>query len=393
MSTGIETEIVIPELTKSQVKDIFQALDIQLNTMILFTILHRSVGGKLVVHWFISSASLGLAPLICNHTQFKEKVVYIIWCCWTVWGQSWHVVLVPTICTILGIATLLWCTILIIYRILKISGIATVIRSYRRAIEVIVDSTSLYSIILVILMVFKGIVPTILVRRFILAYNVGPRGRPGGGGHVKQEMMQMFELLSLPSACTGRYSVKWHSEINSDSDGPRVPLKMSSHGESFRTPSPAIATTRMAWVRDMKLSLWCNNELSIMQDKPQTWREYAQFTVLEAGVFRLTLVPDTDTIGVAWTIVTLHGMAESSVEDLDICCIGRTLKNHAVTRYGPPKATSLPHLIKHPTTTTGVAICEVPPSDPAAFDAWTIALFLWNVNTSYHHPEWLYAHK
>ncbi|KAK0234049.1 hypothetical protein IW262DRAFT_1242386, partial [Armillaria fumosa] len=148
-----------------------------------------------------------------------------IWRCWTVWGQSWRVVLVPTVCTTLGVgkvvilyynfsqpwdsdphgsasilyalesvnwavlysslimATMLWCTILIVYRILKVSGIATGIRLYRRMIEIMVDSAALYSAVIIVLLVFevhnenagnyltsisvgmRGIVPTILVGR------------------------------------------------------------------------------------------------------------------------------------------------------------------------------------------------------------------------------------
>lgn len=54
----------------------------------------------------------------------------------------------------LVLATLLWCTILIIYRILRVSGVATGICLYHRAIEVIVDSASLYSVLMVVLLVF-----------------------------------------------------------------------------------------------------------------------------------------------------------------------------------------------------------------------------------------------
>ncbi|KAK0434068.1 hypothetical protein EV421DRAFT_1841376 [Armillaria borealis] len=68
-------------------------------------------------------------------------------------------------------------------------------------------------------------------------------------------------------------------------------------------------------------------------------------------------------------------------------------ENHAAKGYGPPEATSLPHLIEHPTAPTRGTIREVPPSDPAAFDAWIVALFLQNVDISYQHPEWLYACK
>ncbi|PBK62404.1 hypothetical protein ARMSODRAFT_964112 [Armillaria solidipes] len=89
----------------------------------------------------------------------------------------------------------------------------------------------------------------------------------------------------------------------------------------------------------------------------------------------------------------MTGNAVTSAEDLDIRYIGGTLENYAATGYGPLEATSLPHLIEHPTAPTRGTIREVPPSDPAAFDAWIVALFLRNVETSYQHPEWLYARK
>ncbi|KAK0433283.1 hypothetical protein EV421DRAFT_1718769, partial [Armillaria borealis] len=146
-----------------------------------------------------------------------------IWRCWIVWGRSWRIVLIPIVCTTLAavsrgivayydtfgpaesksprvlflenivswsvlyssliLATLLWCTILIIYRIWRVGGAAGRIHVYQRVIEMLVESASLYSAVLVVLMVFearnelaggypedlasaiRGIAPTILVGR------------------------------------------------------------------------------------------------------------------------------------------------------------------------------------------------------------------------------------
>ncbi|KAK0471619.1 hypothetical protein IW261DRAFT_1425054 [Armillaria novae-zelandiae] len=99
-----------------------------------------------------------------------------------------------------------------------------------------------------------------------------------------------------------------------------------------------------------------------------------------------------DTIGVAGEIEILRGMTASSVEDLDIGYIGRALKNHATTGYSPPEGVSLPHLIERQTAMSG-AKREAPPSDPAAFDAWIVALFLQNIDTTYQLPQWLYARR
>ncbi|SJL14001.1 uncharacterized protein ARMOST_17453 [Armillaria ostoyae] len=80
-------------------------------------------------------------------------------------------------------ATLLWCTILTIYRILSVGGAAGRMRVYQRLIEMLVESALLYSAVIVVLLVFevrneasgayieeiaiamRAIAPTILVGR------------------------------------------------------------------------------------------------------------------------------------------------------------------------------------------------------------------------------------
>ncbi len=52
-------------------------------------------------------------------------------------------------------ATLLWCTILIIYRILSVGGAAGRMRVYQRLIEMLVESALLYSAVIVVLLVFE----------------------------------------------------------------------------------------------------------------------------------------------------------------------------------------------------------------------------------------------
>lgn len=101
-----------------------------------------------------------------------------IWRCWLVWSQSWSIVVVPIACTIVAtvrrsiityysafgsdektppqalflesvvswsvlyssliLATLLWCTILIIYRILRVGNAAGRIHVFQRVIEMLV---------------------------------------------------------------------------------------------------------------------------------------------------------------------------------------------------------------------------------------------------------------
>ncbi|KAK0473677.1 hypothetical protein IW261DRAFT_1656691 [Armillaria novae-zelandiae] len=141
--------------------------------------------------------------------------LYIIWCCWMVWGQCWVTVLPPILfliaATVLKIvviyyydrnadpgtfitlyiafilATTLWCTFLIIYRILTVTGFkhgaGSQLRVYHRCIEVLVESSALYSISLIVYLVLnscdsvgttylgviaaitRGVAPTLLIGR------------------------------------------------------------------------------------------------------------------------------------------------------------------------------------------------------------------------------------
>ncbi len=54
------------------------------------------------------------------------------------------------------IAILLWCTILIIYHVWRVGGTAGRIHVYQRVIEMLVESTSLYSVVIVVLVVFEA---------------------------------------------------------------------------------------------------------------------------------------------------------------------------------------------------------------------------------------------
>ncbi|KAK0212116.1 hypothetical protein DFS33DRAFT_4290 [Desarmillaria ectypa] len=160
MFSRLNTETAIPELTESQVKNIFQNLDIQLNSTILSALLHGFYTGVIVITlWTIVQSKSRLhgrgalflivvilflyifatvnaltnwvyliRSFIMNGKNFWTIYITIsmpiyflagvtgclsmiladtslIWRCWTVWGRSWHVVLVPTICTLLAVET------------------------------------------------------------------------------------------------------------------------------------------------------------------------------------------------------------------------------------------------------------------------------------------------
>ncbi|PBK60846.1 hypothetical protein ARMSODRAFT_1065937 [Armillaria solidipes] len=145
----------------------------------------------------------------------------IIWRCWIIWGQRWLTILLPVlflfasiVCLkpsvafkviatykeyinsdpthlILGfllypsfvLAMTLWCTLLIVYRIISVAWTGNGLRAYRHAIEILVESSALYSIILIfyvalyaygsslliyfdlVAVIARGVAPTLLVGR------------------------------------------------------------------------------------------------------------------------------------------------------------------------------------------------------------------------------------
>ncbi|SJL14770.1 uncharacterized protein ARMOST_18238 [Armillaria ostoyae] len=140
----------------------------------------------------------------------------IIWRCWIVWGRRWLSILLPVLLLVSAVvfkliatyqlyvsmsdyplyltlyssstlATTLWCTFLIIYRIVTIARAAGEagggLRAYRHVLEVLVESSALYSIFLILCTAFfarnsiilgyfdvlagiaRGIAPTLLVGR------------------------------------------------------------------------------------------------------------------------------------------------------------------------------------------------------------------------------------
>ncbi|KAK0196246.1 hypothetical protein F5146DRAFT_997706 [Armillaria mellea] len=263
----------IPELTDSQIKDIFRNLDMQFNAMmvlaggyasrnnfqspgrprfliLIILLLYILAAVEPCIGWAVQIAytTLPNGKSFCTAFEYSPNTwvfsvsgisailstiladATLIWRCWIVWERSWRIVLVPTLCTTLATAsvksasrgiviyestfsgptaknsspkgafvdnavnwsvlyssliltTLLWCTALIIYRIWRVGAAAGRIHVYQRVIEMLVESASLYSAVLVVLVVLearnelianyaedlaiiiRGIVPTILAGR------------------------------------------------------------------------------------------------------------------------------------------------------------------------------------------------------------------------------------
>ncbi|KAK0459019.1 uncharacterized protein EV420DRAFT_1541880 [Desarmillaria tabescens] len=146
--------------------------------------------------------------------------LYMIRCCWMVWGRRWLVILLPIISLTSAIAskimvvyydyadgfvgifpmlyisfslvTTLSCTLLIIYRIITVTGVRRGaegrLRVYHCFIEVLVESSALYSITLILFLAFtirgnleanyldivasiaKGVAPTLLLGRVVAGH-------------------------------------------------------------------------------------------------------------------------------------------------------------------------------------------------------------------------------
>ena len=90
----------------------------------------------------ILTCYIALGPDVPPRVLFLENIV------------SWSVLY--SLYTSLILATLLWCTTFIIYRIVRVGGTAGRIHVYQRVIEMLVESASLYSAVLVVLLVFEA---------------------------------------------------------------------------------------------------------------------------------------------------------------------------------------------------------------------------------------------
>ncbi|KAK0502756.1 hypothetical protein EDD18DRAFT_1134972 [Armillaria luteobubalina] len=164
---------------------------------------------------------VGLGIVGCISTVIADSAM--VWRCWIVWGGRWIVILLPLIFMITGLAfkilqirttvqgtvpavsyetcttiyislilaTTLLCTLLIVYRILSIEWAKPKpagtrkysLGAYRNVIEIIVESAALYSIMLIVYIIFtfqdevgseyldpisefiRGVAPTLLVGR------------------------------------------------------------------------------------------------------------------------------------------------------------------------------------------------------------------------------------
>ncbi|KAK0184678.1 hypothetical protein F5146DRAFT_1169748 [Armillaria mellea] len=161
----------------------------------------------------LGSIGEGTTGMICN--VLGNSIM--IWRCWMVWGQHYSIVVLPSLCLAASIVfkvidmrlvfvdgndtdlhnlmlyatfsltTTIWCTLLIVYRILSVgkasSGAEGGLGAYRHVIEVLVESSALYSVCVIVHVaclasnpwgayytdilagISKGIAPTLLIGR------------------------------------------------------------------------------------------------------------------------------------------------------------------------------------------------------------------------------------
>ncbi|PBK81516.1 hypothetical protein ARMGADRAFT_1068540 [Armillaria gallica] len=203
--------------------------------------------------------------------------LYMIWCCWVVWGRRWLIILLPiffllsaiiskimavyheyvdgsadifpVLYTSFILATTLWCTLLIIHRIFTVTrirrGAQGRLGAFQRFVEALVESSALYSLSLTLFLAFairddlkmhyfdivagivKGIAPTLLVGRI----TAGQRAHPDDS----------WQGSEMPSASVRSHSQEhrltnsWEDRLTSlDLDG-----DLETQREiSVREPSP-----------------------------------------------------------------------------------------------------------------------------------------------------------
>ncbi|KAK0194504.1 hypothetical protein F5146DRAFT_1036160 [Armillaria mellea] len=195
----------------------------------------------------------------------------MIWRCWMVWGKRWPIVVLPILFLVSGVvsdamsiykqstvsavgviinmlmiiylafilATTLWCTLAIIFRILKVGRAGTrlgsAFRVYRHVIEILVESSALYAISLFLEMAMvacqgttyyymdamaafaRGVAPTLLIGRV-------------AAGHARPD--DSWEGSAMSSLQFGRDS----EQIGSQDDATQIvtvdiDLEVPSEGE------------------------------------------------------------------------------------------------------------------------------------------------------------------
>ncbi|KAG7442245.1 uncharacterized protein BT62DRAFT_996652 [Guyanagaster necrorhizus] len=156
--------------------------------------------------------------------------ITIVWRCWVLWDRQWRIVLIPALCTVAGtiakamqirsvfinttseigdtggfvaeinwpliyisltLATTLLCTLLIVYRIVRL---ASGVGSYGKIVEIVIESSAMYSL-------------TLIVYLALVARNLQ-------SGYYADIIMAYIKVIA-PTLLVGRVSASSNSSSNS----------------------------------------------------------------------------------------------------------------------------------------------------------------------------------
>ncbi|KAK0496179.1 hypothetical protein EDD18DRAFT_1353855 [Armillaria luteobubalina] len=213
------------------------------------------------------TTSMGLADILEGIASSMSTILtdsYMIWCCWIVWGQCWPVVLLPIVFLISAagkvflLASTLLPTCIPLHFLYwhdpnTIAGVKHRengrLRVYQHFLEVLVESSGLYTISLVVYLalaipqdsrmfyldaivaIAKGVAPTLIIGHFMAKHQACPDDSWQG---------------SVIGSASIRSQEQEHSQMSFQEDDWTSPMLdgdlEAQPRSSFREPSPALCS-------------------------------------------------------------------------------------------------------------------------------------------------------
>ncbi|KAK0466017.1 uncharacterized protein EV420DRAFT_806843 [Desarmillaria tabescens] len=215
-----------------------------------------------------SVLSIGITGILC--TILADSVT--IWRCWVIWSRHKFIILFPTLCLVSGIVfksidmymvftdgntlhllyrvlyasfslvTTAWCTLGIVYRILSVSGN---LGAYRRTIEILVESSTFYSVALILYValfahndwgacyldsvatVARGIAPTLIVGRVAAGH-----ARPDDTWEGSMMSSLRFGGNQIPTSSQGSFVIDDDLEAQLESQDERANTQTRFRGDT-----------------------------------------------------------------------------------------------------------------------------------------------------------------
>ncbi|KAF9018059.1 hypothetical protein BDZ89DRAFT_1074311 [Hymenopellis radicata] len=253
-----------------------------------------------------SDKALFIASDILRSLSVFAADMVLIWRCWVLYGGNLKVIAVPTLCVItetisacmiiasnvanlnsasisqtnwilvyylMTVATNSLCTVLILFRIVRVSGLGASLKTYRGIIEILVESAAMYAIIYIALLIAyayefytasitvmtaypypAGIAPTLIIAR-VMAGQSRPNDswtRPSLP-HMRSNVLSDTESLQFASApnhntqTTSTSTSTGHATANIDLEAQAhwqevVEEKREQDGDEDRAEAGALAS-------------------------------------------------------------------------------------------------------------------------------------------------------